>query len=174
MNYIDIVLIILLVVAAISGFKNGLIAEVISLAALVLGIWGAIEFSSVTAEFLTENLNLQTNHLGIISFIVTFVVIIILVHIVGNVVNKMVESMMMGFVNKLAGLIFGVLKAVLVLSIMLLVFDFIDEDVKIIPKKTKAESRMYAPIRDFAPSLLPFIDFWNNKKAGENSDGKVA
>lgn len=173
MNYIDIVLVILLVAAAISGFKNGLIAEVVSLAALILGIWGAIEFSYVTSEFLIENLNLKTDHLGIISFVVTFVVIVILVHIVGNVVNKMVETMMMGFINKLAGLVFGVLKAALILSIVLLVFDFIDEDVKILPEKAKTESRIYAPIRDFAPSLLPFIDFWNDKNTDDNSDGEV-
>jgi membrane protein required for colicin V production len=86
----------------------------------------------------------------------------------------MVETMMMGFINKLAGLVFGVLKAALILSIVLLVFDFIDEDVKILSEKTKSESRMYAPIRDFAPSLLPFIDFWNDKKSDDGSDGKVA
>ena len=174
MNYIDIILAILLVLAAISGFRNGLITEVVSLAALVLGIWGAIEFSYVTSDFLVENLNIQSDHLGIISFIITFIVIIILVHIVGNVINKMVETMMMGFINKLAGLVFGVLKAALILSIILLVFDFIDEDVKILSEKTKSESRMYAPIRDFAPSLLPFIDFWNDKKSDDGSDGKVA
>jgi len=174
MNYIDIILAILLVLAAISGFRNGLITEVVSLAALVLGIWGAIEFSYVTSDFLVENLNIQSDHLGIISFIITFIVIIILVHIVGNVINKMVETMMMGFINKLAGLVFGVLKAALILSIILLVFDFIDEDVKILSEKAKSESRMYEPIRNFAPSILPFIDFWNDKKTDDYSDEKVA
>ena len=174
MNYIDIILAILLVLAAISGFRNGLITEVVSLAALVLGIWGAIEFSYVTSDFLVENFNIQSDHLGIISFIITFIVIIILVHIVGNVINKMVETMMMGFINKLAGLVFGVLKAALILSIILLVFDFIDEDVKILSEKAKSESRMFEPIRNFAPSILPFIDFWNDKKADDYSDEKVA
>lgn len=173
MNYIDIVLAILLVLAAISGFRNGLISEVVSLAALVLGIWGAIKFSYVTADFLTENMNFKSDHLEIISFIVTFIVIVILVHIVGNVVNKMVETMMMGFINKLAGLIFGVLKAALILSIILLVLDFIDNDVKIIPEKAKTESRMYGPIRDFAPSLLPFINFWDDRKSDDSSDVKA-
>ena len=173
MNYIDIILAILLVLAAISGFRNGLITEVVSLAALVLGIWGAIEFSYVTSDFLVENFNIKSDHLGIISFIITFIVIIILVHIVGNVINKMVETMMMGFINKLAGLVFGVLKAALILSIILLVFDFIDEDVKILSEKAKSESRMYEPIRNFAPSILPFIDFWNDKKTDDYSDEKV-
>ena len=97
MNYIDIILGVLLLLAAIGGFKNGLVAEIASLAALVLGIWGAIEFSYVTSEFLVDNFNLKTDHLNIISFIVTFIVIVILVHIVGNVVSKMLETVMLGF-----------------------------------------------------------------------------
>lgn len=160
MNYIDIVLGILLVLAGISGFKKGLIAEVASLAALILGIWGAIKFSHITSEFLIENFNLQTEYLNLISFAVTFVVIVILVHIVGSAVTKMIDVVMLGFINKLAGLVFGVIKSALILSIILVVFDKIDDDVHILPEKTKTNSRMYEPIRSFAPTIFPFIDIW--------------
>jgi len=175
MNYIDIVLVLLLVFSAIGGFRKGLIVELASLAALILGIWGAIQFSDITSEFLVENFNLETNYLNIISFIVTFIVIVILVHIVGNVVQKLVETVMLGFVNKLAGLIFGIIKAALILSIILLVFEEIDEDMNILPEKAKTESRMYEPIRSLAPSILPFIDFWdNNDKSDRKKNDKVA
>lgn len=160
MNYIDIALGILLIFAAIGGFKKGLIAEVASLAALILGIWGAIKFSYITSEFLVENFNLQTDYLNLISFAVTFVVIVILVHIIGSAVTKMVDVVMLGFINKLAGLVFGIVKSALILSIILVVFDKIDEDVHILPEKTKANSRMYEPIRSFAPTIFPFIDVW--------------
>ena len=171
MNYIDIILGILLILAAIGGFKKGLVAEVASLAALILGIWGAIEFSYITSEFLVENFNVQTQYLNLISFAVTFVIIVILVHIVGNVVNKMVETLMLGFINKLAGLVFGVIRSALILSIILVLFDKIDEDVHILSQDAKENSRMYEPIRTLAPSIFPFIENWNidlkdNKKEG--------
>ncbi len=171
MNYIDIILGVLLLLAAIGGFKNGLVAEIASLAALVLGIWGAIEFSYVTSEFLVDNFNLKTDHLNIISFIVTFIVIVILVHIVGNVVSKMLETVMLGFVNKLAGLVFGVLKSTLILSVILVVFDKIDNDVHILPEDTKQNSRMYEPIRSFAPTIFPFIDNWDINTKSKNIKG---
>ncbi len=173
MNYIDIILLILLILAAVSGFKKGLVAEVASLAALILGIWGAIEFSYITSDFLVENFDLKTDYLNIISFVVTFVVIVILVHIVGNVVNKMLETVMLGFVNKLAGLVFGVLKSALILSILLVVFDKIDEDVHILPEKAKENSRMYEPIRSFAPSIFPFIENWSINGDKKNKDSHV-
>jgi membrane protein required for colicin V production len=167
MNYIDIVLGLLLLFSAISGFRKGLIVELASLAALILGIWGAIEFSYITSDFLVENFNFQTKHLNIISFIITFVVIVILVHIVGSVVNKLVETVMLGFINKLAGLAFGILRAALILSIILVIFDKIDDDVQILSRDAKEESRLYEPIRNFAPSIFPFIDIWADKN---NSD----
>lgn len=174
MNYIDIVLGILLIFAAISGFRKGLIAEVASLAALILGIWGAIKFSYITSEFLIENFNLQTEYLNLISFAVTFVVIVILVHIVGSAVTKMIDVVMLGFVNKLAGLVFGVIKSALILSIILVVFDKIDEDVHILSEKTKENSRMYEPIRSFAPTIFPFIDVWEiDLKDNETKNNNV-
>lgn len=160
MNYIDIILGILLLLAAINGFSKGLISEVASLAALILGLWGAIKFSYITTDFLIENFNMHTKHLNVISFVITFVVIVVLVHIIGNTVSKLAETVLLGFANKLAGLVFGVLKSALILSVILVVFDKIDDDVHILSREAKENSRMYEPIRSFAPSIFPFIEGW--------------
>ncbi len=170
MNYIDIILALLLVLAAFNGFRKGLVVELASLAALVLGIWGAIEFSDITSEFLTEHFEITTKYLHIISFIITFIVIVVLVHLIGSVVNKLVETVMLGFINKLAGMAFGVLRSALILSIILVVFDKIDEDVEILSREAKEESRLYAPIRNFAPAIFPFIDFWDDTHDPANED----
>jgi len=167
MNYIDIILGLILLFSAIGGYKNGLIAEVASLAALVLGIWGAIHFSDITTGLLIKYFDLKTDYLNIISFGVTFIVIVILVHIVGNVVSNMVDTIMPGIANKLGGMVFGLLRSILFLSIVLMVFDKIDEDVEILPKDAKTKSRMYEPIRNVAPSIFPFIDIWNDNQKPE-------
>lgn len=167
MNYIDIIFIIILIFSAIGGFSKGLVKEVVSLAAFILGIWGAIHFSYIATEVLTENFNFHSKHMNVISFGVTFIAIVILVHIVGNVLDNIVETAMLGIVNKLAGMVFGVVRSALFLSIVLLIFDKIDEDVKILPEGTKSESRMYEPIRNLAPSIFPFIDIWNEHESDE-------
>ena len=168
MNFIDIILGLILIFSAIGGFRKGLIVELASLAALILGIWGAIEFSYITSDFITENFNIETNYLNIISFIITFVIIVILVHIIGGAVNKLIETAMLGFINKLAGIAFGILRSALILSIILLVFDKIDNDVKILSPKTKSESRLYEPIRNFAPSIFPYDDIWDESGRSTN------
>jgi membrane protein required for colicin V production len=174
MNYIDIILGLILIFSAIGGYKNGLITELASLAALILGIWGAIHFSDITTELLIKYFDLKSDYLNIISFGVTFIVIVILVHIVGNVANNMVDSGVLGITNKLGGMVFGLLRSILFLSIVLMVFDKIDNDVQILPENAKAKSRMYEPIRNIAPSIFPFIDIWNdNQKPDKKKDIKV-
>jgi len=170
MNYIDIILGLLLIFSAIGGFKNGLITGLASLAALILGIWGAIHFSDITTELLIKYFDLKSDNLNIISFGVTFIVIVILVHIVGNVVNNMFDSGVLGITNKLGGMVFGFVRSILFLSIVLMVFDKIDNDVQILPKDARSKSRMYEPIRNIAPSIFPFIDIWNDNKNQDRKD----
>ncbi len=163
MNYIDIILGLLLIISAIGGLKKGLIIEVATLTALILGVWGAIHFSDITTDLLIKYFDLKTDYLNIISFIVTFIVIVILVHIVGNVVSKLVDTAGLGIINKLGGMVFGLLRAILFLSILLIVIDKIDNDVQFIPENAKKSSSMYEPIKNVAPSIFPFIDDWYEK-----------
>lgn len=157
MNYIDLVLGIILIIAAIQGFRKGFIVELASLAALVLGIWGAIKFSDWTADFITDTTNYHSDHLSTIAFVVTFIAIVIIIHILGKVLDNAVKAVALGFLNRLAGIIFGVLKAAVILSIFLLIFDGIDENVHLLPSGQKSESKVYAPMKQLVPTLFPFI-----------------
>lgn len=160
MNYLDLVIGLILIFSAFRGLSKGLVAELTKLAAVVLGIWGAMNFSHIARDFLVKNFNPESGNLNIISFLITFIVIVILVHVVGNSVGKLVQAAMLGWVNKIAGLAFGVLRSALVISVLLLMFDKIDREVNILSPKVKAESKLYEPVKQFAPSLLPFFDDW--------------
>jgi membrane protein required for colicin V production len=164
MNYVDIVLGILLILSAIQGFSKGFVEELAGLVALILGIWAAIHFSDIVGQFLTSTFHITFQHLNIVAFIVTFIVVVILVQIIGSVVSKMVKAISLGFLNRLAGLAFGAVKGALILSVLLVVFDKIDKDVHIISVETKAESKLYTPLRNFAPGVFPFLDFWKDDK----------
>jgi membrane protein required for colicin V production len=167
MNYIDLVLGIILIIAAIQGFQKGFIVELASLAALILGIWGAIKFSDWTAGFITRSTGFHSESLSTIAFVVTFIAIVILIHILGKVLDNAVKAVALGFLNRLAGIIFGVLKTAVILSIILLLFESVDENVHILPEKQKADSKMYSPMKQLVPTLFPFIKLWDaDKKNG--------
>lgn len=173
MNYIDIVLGIILIIAAISGFIKGFIVELFSLAALILGVWGAIYLSHYTSSFLIDTFGMTSKNVGLIAFIVTFLVILVVVHLLGRVVTKMVEAMQLGLLNKFAGLLFGVFKAALIMSILLLFFDRMDNESHWIDPQTKEKSQAYEPIKNLVPTLLPFLDIRELANQPEKSEHEV-
>ena len=169
MNYIDIVFSVILVIAAIQGFRKGFVVEVASLAALILGIWGAIKFSDWTAGYISRTFNYHPEFLSALAFLLTFIVIVILIHLLGKILDNTVKAVALGFLNRLAGIIFGMLKVAVILSILLLLFDPVDENVHILPAKQKAESKIYSPMKQLVPTLFPFIKLWNSDK-GNNPE----
>jgi membrane protein required for colicin V production len=167
MNYIDLILGILLIIAAIQGFRKGFIIEFASLAALVLGIWGGIKFSDFIGDFITKHTGFHSESMHIIAFVIIFIGIVVLIHLMGKMLDKIIKVAMLGFINRLAGVIFGLLKAAVFLSILLLLFDGIDENVKILPQKQKADSKLYNPMKQVVPTLFPFIQLWKDHNQPE-------
>ncbi|HUS87472.1 MAG TPA: CvpA family protein [Bacteroidales bacterium] len=165
MNYIDIIILAVLVWSLFRGFRNGLFIEMASIAALVLGIWGAIRFSGYTADKLIEWFDLRTEYLGLIAFALTFVVIVILIHFLANALDKLMKAVALGFAVRILGMIFAVLKTVLILSIILVILNTIDQKARFLPQEKINESRFYRPVADFAPMLFPIIEGGDLRKS---------
>ena len=157
MNYIDIIIIIILILAMVRGFINGLVKEVFSLAALILGIWGAIRFSSFTAAKLYDYFDITGRYLGIIAFIITMLVIVVIIHLLGLLLHKLLEAVALGFINRLLGIVFGLLKSVLILSVIFSVLNAINVRRPFLPKDKIEQSMLYNPISDIAPAIFPII-----------------
>jgi membrane protein required for colicin V production len=157
MNYIDIIIIAIIALAMVRGFMNGFVKEVASLAALILGIWGAIKFSSFTAAKLYDYFDMSGKYVGIVAFLVTMCVIAVLIQLMGMVIDKLVKAVALGLVNRLLGIGFGLLKSVLILSVVFVVLNAIDSGRPFLPKEKIERSFLYNPISDIAPAIFPRI-----------------
>ncbi len=150
-NLLDLILLIPLLLFAYNGFKKGIIIEITTLAALILGIYAALFFSGFTAGMLTSSFNISREYLNIIAFVVTFIVVLILVMIVGRLLEKVVNLLMLGIINKLAGAVFGILKGALLLSILIFLINYFDVNASIIKKEARTQSVLYKSIEPVAP-----------------------
>ena len=156
-NWIDVIIIILLVWAVIKGFRKGFIIELASLVALILGIFGAIKFADFTAGFLTVNVDLPEDYTPLIAFALTFILIVIGVHFLARLIQTLVKMVALNFINRIAGAIFSGLKSALILAFVLFFIESIDQNTQIIPKETKKNSFFYYPMSGFAFDFLPII-----------------
>lgn len=158
MNWLDIVLAIPLLWFMYKGFRNGLIMELASLAALILGIFIALHFSIYAEEYLRENFEIADKYLYIISFAITFIIVAVLLFLAGKIIHKLVSIIALGFLNRIAGGVFGFLKAVLVLSVILHFLNKFDTNSSILKKDVKEKSHLYKPIESIVPMIFPWID----------------
>jgi len=156
---IDIILLGILALGAVRGFSKGLIAQLFSLAALLLGIWGAIRFSDFTATLLVEKFNFNSEYLSLISFAVTFAVIVVAVHFLGRLIEKLFDLTVLGVVNKISGLIFGVAKYAFILSIVIVLIEKVNVRMNLYSNESVEKSYVYSPLSKLAPAVFPYLHF---------------
>jgi len=159
MNTIDLVFAILLLWAAYRGYTKGFIVQLATLAALLLGILGAVMFSDFTSELIIKKFDVSGQYLPILSFALTFIVIVIAVHLLAKMLNKLVDAIALGIVNRLLGVLFSVLKIAFIVSIILVLVNKIDNKYNFIPNDTKENSLLYKPLSNFAPMVFPYLNF---------------
>lgn len=120
-NIMDLVFGGLIAYGGFKGFRNGVIIELTSLLALLLGIYGAIHFSSYVAEQLTAYINWDKRYVDLASFGLTSVGIIFGVSLLGKMLTSLAKLLMLNGVNRMLGLLFGGLKLA-VFSAVILIF----------------------------------------------------
>lgn len=155
MSIIDIVLGALLLFGLIRGAMKGLFVEVASLVALVLGVYGAIHFSGFAAEFLESKVDWAEKTINIVAFAITFVLIVLAISLAGKALTKLADFAALGIINKLAGGIFGALKIGLILSVLLIVFNKLNNTLPFMEKEDLEESVLYEPVKSLAPMIFP-------------------
>ncbi|RXG33107.1 CvpA family protein [Leeuwenhoekiella marinoflava] len=157
MNYLDIVIGILLIFGLFKGLKNGLLIEVASLIALILGVYGAIHFSYYAVTFLNEKVSWSEQTINLAAFAITFIIIVFVITLAGRVLTKVASFAMLGIVNKILGGIFGLLKTAFILSVIIMFLAAMTNSLNIIDEETKEESVLYKTIQPLGPSFLPSI-----------------
>ncbi len=161
MNWIDLVLGLLLVYAFYRGFKNGLIIELTSLLALILGLFLAYSFSDKTATVLDQWVDWSDTSLSIVAFLLTFLLVVILINLLGKAISKLIGMMALGLVNKLTGGIFGLIKVLIFISVLFVVADAARDYINVLKLEVVQSSIILdfyqRNIVEFFPDIIGFL-----------------
>ena len=105
MNWLDIVILILVLVSAAIGLKIGIIKALLSIAGVVVGVVLAGRYYVALAEHLT--FIDQPGLAKIAAFAIILIVVMIIAAVVASLVKWAVSAIMLGWVNRLGGAVFG-------------------------------------------------------------------
>lgn len=158
MNYIDLLLGFPILWGAFVGFKKGLVIELASIVALLLGIYGAIHLSDHTTSYLAAEFDLNTQWLGFLGFAITFLAIVIGVFFLGKLLDKMLKMIALGLVNRILGLLFGLLKYILIMSVLLFLIENLNGQFNWYDKSILEESLIYQFIHLITDPLKPLFE----------------
>src|SRR5687768_13936601 len=133
---IDIILFIILVLAAIKGYHRGFIVAVFSIVAFIIGLAAAIKLSALVAGYIGNAVNVSGKWLPILSFAIVFLLIVLLVRLGAKLIQKGAQMAMLGLVNRLAGILLYAVLYTFIFSIIL----FYADQVKLDRKSTRLNS----------------------------------
>lgn len=118
-NVLDIIIIIILVFCTIWSFFKGIIREIFSLLALVLGIILARQFYYQTAQSWGRWLSPKAG--TIIAFILLFLVAYLVVVIIGKLFRKIIKTIELNWLDHAGGALLGFLKGLLLVCLLVTV-----------------------------------------------------
>ena len=157
MNYIDYIIILVILIGFLLGFKDGLVRKIIGLAGLALAILLAIEFSEELGNFLSPIFNDEIYFSNIVSGFIIFVLTILITSIIKRIVHPL--DKVNRFVNQFLGGLAGAIQIIFFISDFLLFLNIFS----VPEQETRINSVLYDGIAALVPNAIDFVLGDNSK-----------
>lgn len=149
MNWLDMVILVILIVSVILGLRTGIIKAALSLAGLIIGVVLAGRYYVALAGHLT--FIPQASVAKIVAFAAILVGIMLIAAILANLLKTIVSLVMLGWVNSIGGAISGLLMGSIFCGALLALW------VKYIGSGLIADSALAGILLDKFPLILAML-----------------
>lgn len=162
LNWFDIVVAIVLILAFFNGLQKGLVMQLVSLVGLILAVIFAGQLAKNILPWFMEVVQLSSNVAPVVAYIVAFALIMVVVSLIGNLIQKFMEAVHINFLNKLLGGVIALGISMVILSLILNLVLMLDTKERIIKQETKENSFFYNRVQMVVPVIVPYLnsDIW--------------
>lgn len=164
MNVLDIILLICFIPAVIQGIRNGFIAQIISIAALILGVWASARFTPEVSTWLAQYITVSEQVMKVISFTAILLMSFLVLALIGKFLEATFKLVMLGWLNSLLGAVFSLIKAGLVIGLVIMAFCSLNNTFNFVSEEVLNESVLFPPLKKMAYTVFPYLKellFWN-------------
>ena len=152
----DIFLALPILFGAFMGFRKGLLLELISLLALVLGILLGLKLLDTALPVMREFIGDAGGLLPFVTFLVVFVAIVLGVRVLGLLLKKVIDFTPFGLFDNILGGVLGALKWCIALSLLLYVSSMAGIT---ITEETASGSVVYPVVQKTTPYALDILSY---------------
>jgi membrane protein required for colicin V production len=162
MNWLDIVILCLAGVGLIKGLYDGIIKQMVSLVAVIIGIYLCSGSAEWIRGYLTKLDWIPSHGVVMASYVLGFILIVGFIVLVGIVIHRIVSVTPLSIFNHIAGGLLGLVMMVLFISLVLNVIEMFDRNSVILSQGLKVESYFYFFIKNIIPTVFPGNIFVRN------------
>lgn len=119
MNWVDAVIVVVIVLSAGVGFIRGFGREIFGLAAWVVAFYLAFHFSPNLSAWMTGWISARTPRL-VLAFAIIFVLVVILGAIINVALGRLINNSGLAGTDRMLGVGFGVLRGIALLVMLVL------------------------------------------------------
>ena len=154
MTIMDFVLVIVLLIGAVGGYRKGFLSELFSLLGIILGILAGFKLMGIAMVNLSRHYDIDDKILPYVAFGIVFIIVTILVGLLGKFLKSSIEKTVLGNADQLAGSILGLLKAAFMASVVLWIISSVQVN---LPEHWMEDSWLYPPIASLAPTITSWV-----------------
>ena len=145
---IDIIFAALVVIFTVRCALRGFISELLSMAALALGLLAALFFYAPGGDFIRERFMPAVKIIPeVLAFAALFLIVYVAIKILESILKEIIEGIRLGSADRLLGIFFGLVEGIIVVSLILFLFSV----QPLFDEKPLLEKSIFAEL------LLPFI-----------------
>ena len=157
MNFFDILTIVVLIWAVISGWRSGFISQLFGLIGIILSIVLSLRYGAA----LGEALHIDERFAVVAGFLIIFVSTLIIVTIAAHLLSKALSFIGLSWVNILLGILLAIIKGLIVLNMLYAAIYALNNNIQFLDPSYFNNSISFDIIRKCAK---PLLEFWNGAK----------
>ena len=153
MNWLDITLLCLAGIGFVKGLFDGVIKQVVSLIALLVGIFFCTKAALWLRGYILALGLFPEQGVTVLSYVAGFLLIVGVILLAGEILTRVVGATPLSVLNHLAGGVLWLCFMMAFISLLLNGMEMIDKGSVLIPRGAKVESRFYNSVKEIIPTI---------------------
>ena len=153
MNWLDITLLCLAGIGFVKGLFDGVIKQVVSLIALLVGIFFCTKAALWLRGYILALGWFPEQGVTVLSYVAGFLLIVGVILLAGEILTRVVGATPLSVLNHLAGGVLGLCFMMAFISLLLNGMEMIDKGSVLIPRGAKVESRFYNSVKEIIATI---------------------
>ena len=153
MNWLDITLLCLAGIGFVKGLFDGVIKQVVSLIALLVGIFFCTKAALWLRGYILALGWFPEQGVTVLSYVAGFLLIVGVILLAGEILTRVVGATPLSVLNHLVGGVLGLCFMMAFVSLLLNSMEMIDKGSVLIPRQAKVESLFYNSVKEIIPTI---------------------